>query len=151
MRMIQRLVNMLTGAEEAPPVDKQAAERVAVAAILVEAARADGEYLAQEQAMIDRVLAERFGLSGHDARALRTEGEAAQAEAVDLVRFTRVIKDAIPFEERIEVIEAVWRVIYADDDRHHDEASLIRRLAGLLYVPDREAGLARQRVTSQTR
>ena len=148
--MIQHLVNLLSGAQDAPKADTDGAERIAIAAILVEAARADGEYLAEEQAMIERILAERFALPDAEAAALREDGELAQAEAVDLVRFTRIIKDAIPFEERIEVIEAVWRVVYADDDRHHNEASLIRRLAGLLYVPDREAGLARQRVTGQT-
>mgnify|MGYP000126726255 CR=1 FL=1 len=148
--MIQHLVNLLSGAQDAPKADTEGAERIAIAAILVEAARADGEYLAEEQAMIERILAERFALPDAEAAALREDGELAQAEAVDLVRFTRIIKDAIPFEERIEVIEAVWRVVYADDDRHHNEASLIRRLAGLLYVPDREAGLARQRVTGQT-
>jgi uncharacterized tellurite resistance protein B-like protein len=144
--MFQKLVNLLSGAEEAPEEDTQAAARVAIAALLVEAARADEVYLDAEREMIEKVLAERFGLSEEAAGALRVEGEAAQAEAVDLVRFTRVIKDAVPFEERIEVIEAMWRVIYADDDRDHTEAALIRRLAGLLYIPDRDAGMARQRV-----
>lgn len=144
--MLQRLVSLLSGADEATPEDREDAAHVAIAALLVEAARADGEYLDAEREMIDRVLAERFALSPADAAALRAQGEEAQAEAVDLVRFTRVIKDAIPIEDRIEVIEAVWRVVYADDHRDANEGNLIRRLAGLLYVPDRDAGLARQRV-----
>ena len=143
--MIKHLVSLLTNAEPAAPEDRESAERVAIAALLVEAAHADGVYLESEKAMIDRVLAERYELGPAEAQALRTQGEEAQAEAVDLVRFTRVIKDAVPVEDRIEVIEAVWRVVYADDDRDADEGNLIRRLAGLLYVPDREAGLARQR------
>lgn len=149
--MIQHLVSLLSGAESAPTEDKEAAARTAIAALLVEAAHADGVYLEAEKATIDQVLAERYGLSPAEAQALRTDGETAQAEAIDLVRFTRTIKDAIPFEDRIEVIEAVWRVVYADDDRDADEGNLIRRLAGLLYVPDRETGLARQRVVDQTR
>ena len=44
------------------------------------------------------------------------------------------------------MIEAVWEIAYADGTRDHDENALVRRLCGLLYVPDREAGLARQRV-----
>ena len=47
--------------------------------------------------------------------------------------------------------EAVWRVIYADGDLDHNESSLVRRLSGLLYVPDQDAGLARQRVTDEPR
>ena len=145
--MLQRLVSLLSGEAEAPAEDVEGAHRTAIAALLVEAARADGVYDADERAMIGQILSERFALSEADAAALRAEGEEAQAEAVDLVRFTRAIKDAVPIEERIEVIEAVWRVVYADGERDHHEGNLIRRLAGLLYVPDREAGLARQRVT----
>ncbi|MEO1492422.1 MAG: TerB family tellurite resistance protein [Pseudomonadota bacterium] len=146
--MLERLINILSGAEDAPDAEGQNAGRVAVAAVLVEAARADDVYLEAERAMIDSVLAERYGLTAQDAAALRADGEVAQAEAVDLVRFTRAIKDAVPHEDRVSVIEAVWRVILSDDDRHPDESALMRRIAGLLYVPDREVGLARQRVAA---
>lgn len=122
------------------------AGRVAIAALLVEAARSDDDYVTDERRMIDRVLAGRFGLTEDDAAALRARGEAAQAEAVDLVRFTRAIKDAVPYEDRIGVIEALWRVIMVDDEIDHEESALVRRLAGLLYVSDQDSGIARQRV-----
>lgn len=142
-------MNLLKTPQSAPPEDAAHAGHVALTALLVEAAKADGVYLETEKAMIDRILSERFALDAAGAAALRAEGEEAQAEAVDLVGFTRLVKDAVPFEERIEVIEAVWRVVYADDDRDVDEGALIRKLAGLLYVPDRDAGLARQRVLGE--
>jgi uncharacterized tellurite resistance protein B-like protein len=145
--MLDRLLSILSGAQDVPEDEGQTAGRVAVAAVLVEAARADDVYLDAERAMIDRVLCERYGLTPPEAAALRADGETAQAEAVDLVRFTRAIKDAVPHEDRVSVIEAVWRVILSDDDRHPDENALMRRIGGLLYVPDREVGLARQRVT----
>lgn len=122
------------------------AGRVAIAALLVEAARSDDVYVDDERAMIDRVLAGRYGLGATEAQALRERGEAAQAEAVDLIRFTRAIKDAVPYEDRVSVIEALWRVIMADDEIDHEESALVRRLCGLLYVSDQDAGLARQRV-----
>ena len=148
--MLERLLNAMTG-DGGADEDPVEAGRVAIAAVLVEAARSDGGYLGREQAMIDRVLGRRFGLSPADAAALRARGEEAQAEAVDLVRFTRAIKEAVPHEDRVAVIEAVWRVIYADGELDENESSLIRRLSGLLYVPDQDAGLARQRVTDQPR
>lgn len=126
------------------------AGRVAVAALLVEAARSDEDYVERERATIDRVLADRFGLTVAEAAALRARGEAAQAEAVDLVRFTRAIKDAVPYEDRVGVIEALWRVILSDEEIEHEESALVRRLAGLLYVSDPDAGLARQRVAGTT-
>jgi uncharacterized tellurite resistance protein B-like protein len=148
--MLEKIMKALGGAAEAGD-DPVEAGRVAIAAVLVEAARADGDYLGREQRMIDGVLGERFGLTPAAAAALRARGEEAQAEAVDLVRFTRAIKDAVPHEDRVAVIEAVWRVIYADGELDHEESSLIRRLSGLLYVPDQDAGLARQRVSEQPR
>lgn len=147
--MLERLINILSGTQEVPEDEGRGAGRIAVAAVLVEAARADEVYLDAERAMIDRMLAERYGLSSEEAASLRADGEAAQAEAVDLVRFTRAIKDAVPHEDRVSVIEAVWRVILSDDDRDPNENALMRRIAGLLYVPDREVGLARQRVEQE--
>ena len=123
--------------------------REAVAALLVEAARADGVYTDDEKANIARILARRYGLSPGEAVSLCAVGEAAQEGAADLVRFTRAIKRAVPHEERVGLIEAVWEVAYADGERHETESALIRRLCGLLYVEDREAGLARQRVAGR--
>jgi len=121
-------------------------EREAVAAILVEAANADDDYDASERSVIDRVLARRYDLSDEEARTLRGRGEAAQEAATDLVRFTQAVKRVIPHEHRIGVIEDVWEVTFADGNRDHMENALVRRLCGLLYVADRDAGLARQRV-----
>lgn len=126
-----------------------AGARTALAALLVEAARADGRYDEAERGRIGRVLSARYGLSPGEAAALRAAGEAAQAEAVDLVRFTRAVKDAVPHCERIGVIEALWEVIYADGARDMHESALIRKLCGLLHIEDREAGLARQRVAGR--
>jgi len=145
--MIGFLRNLLDRAETG---DRPAAEgRTALAAILVEVARADGHYDRAERASIDRVLARRFGLAPAEAATLRADGEAAQSDAVDLVRFTRAIKDAIPHDERSEVIEALWDIVYADGTREMHESALIRKLCGLLHVEDREAGLARQRVAAR--
>ena len=151
--MLEQLLKSLAGTDETGEAGEDPIEagRVAIAAVLVEAGRSDGSYQTREQAMIDRVLAGRYGLTAGEAAGLRARGEDAQAEAVDLVRFTRAIKDAVPHEDRVAVIEAVWRVIYADGELDSEESSLVRRLSGLLYVPDQEAGLARQRVTDEPR
>ncbi|MEM7743546.1 MAG: TerB family tellurite resistance protein [Pseudomonadota bacterium] len=143
-------MQLLSGAEPVEPEALTDAARVALGALLVEAAKADGVYLDAERTTIVQVLASRYELSAAEAEALCIKAEQAQSEAVDLVRFTRAIKDAVPFEDRVGVVEALWQVIYADEDRDHRESALVRKLAGLLYVPDREAGLARQRVTGES-
>lgn len=146
--MLTQILEALSGGGEKSEGAENAG-RIAIAAILVEAARADGAYLEREQRMIDRVLEERFGLAPSEAAALRAEGEEAQAEAVDLVHFTRAIKDAVAYENRVGVIEALWCVILVDGDVHYQESALVRRLAGLLYVSDQDSGLARQRVAER--
>lgn len=142
--MIDLLLRLARRKADGPP--SRADQRTALAALLVEAAHADGTYDDQERERIARVLATRFDLSPTAAAALRAEGEAAQSEAVDLVRFTRAVKDAIAHEDRVGVIEAVWEVIYADGVREMHESALVRKLCGLLHIEDREAAFARQRV-----
>ncbi|MEM0923023.1 MAG: TerB family tellurite resistance protein, partial [Pseudomonadota bacterium] len=125
------------------------AAREAVAALLVSAARADGIYDSGEAAAITDVLARHYGIDDAAAENLRLAGEEAEAAANDLVRFTRAVKQAVPHAERVAVIEAVWEIAYADGDRDHRESALVRKLCGLLYVEDRDAGLARQRVETR--
>lgn len=122
--------------------------RLALAALLVRVARTDGDYAAAEVATIDRVLAKRYGLDPATAADLRAEAEALEAEAPDTVRFTRAIKAAVDLENRIAVIEALWSVVLADGERDAEEDSLLRLLANLLGVNDRDSNLARKRAES---
>jgi len=69
---------------------------------------------------------------------------------VDIVRFSRAVKDAIPHEERIWLIERVWEVAQADGVMDEFEANLVRRLCGLLYVSDKDSGLAKRRVLNRS-
>lgn len=120
--------------------------RLALAALLVRVARADGQYDAGEVARIDRVLAGRFGLGAAGAAALRAEAEAVEAEAPDTVRFTRVLKEAVSLEDRMGLIEALWSVVLADGARDAGEDRLMRVVAPLLGIADKDSGLARQRM-----
>ena len=120
--------------------------RLALAALLVRVARADGRYEAGEVARIDRVRMGRFGLDAGGAAGLRAEAEAVEADAPDTVRFTRVLKDAVPLEDRIGLIEALWSVVLADGARDAGEDRLMRMVAPLLGITDIESGLARQRM-----
>ena len=119
---------------------------LAMAALLVRLARTDGSYDAQEVASIDRALVETFGLSPDAAGALRLQAEALEAEAPDTVRFTRALKDAVPHDHRIDLVEAMWRVVLSDGTRDDDEESMMRLVSNLLGVSDVDSALARQRV-----
>ena len=125
--------------------------QLAAATLLVEAATLDGHYGETEQAAIDKLLREKFALRDEEARSLHDLAVTEQSEANQLLGFTRAIKDHYSLEERIELIEMIWEVVYADGELHDYEANLLRRLGGLLYVSDRERGDARKRVLARLR
>ncbi len=123
--------------------------KVAAAALLVCAATMDEVYGQTEQAKIREILKAFFELSEDETEELLTLAESEEERAVGLHRWTQTLKDAYEVEERARLIEQLWEVVYADGELHDYEASLLRRVAGLIYVPDREAGLARKRVLTR--
>jgi hypothetical protein len=80
---------------------------------------------------IERILGARYGLSPFEATRLRRDAEVLESEAPDTVRFTRAIKDAVPYEDRMGVIEALWDVVLADGVRDDEEDALLRLVAPL--------------------
>ncbi len=141
--MFSDFLRKLSGATAKPADDADA--RLALTALLVRLARADGDYVTVEISRIDSLLAERYGLSPFEAAALRAEAETLEAEAADTVRFTRALKDAVPLEARLSVVEAMWAVVLADGARDELEDSHMRTIASLLGVSDRDSALARQK------
>ncbi len=145
--MFGELFKRLTATDPAPLHDADA--RVALGALLVRLARADGSYDADEITQIDAVLRARYGLTQAEAVELRGQCEIAETEAPDTVRFTRAIKDAVPYEEREGVIEALWSVVLADGERDEHEDAILRMVAPLLGVSDQDSHKARQRVAAR--
>lgn len=144
--MFGDLLNRLVQPDPEPLGDSDA--RLALTALLVRVARSDGDYDAAELARITRIVATRYGLAQAEAETLRGEAETFEAEAPDTVRFTRAIKDAVPYDERLAVIEALWQVAMADGARDAGEDALLRLVANFLGISDRDSALARQKVTA---
>lgn len=142
--MFGELFKRLTAPDPAPLSDADA--RIALGALLVRLARADGTYDSDEIAQIDAVLMQRYGLDAATAQDLRQTCEQAEAEAPDTVRFTRAIKDAVPYGERASVIAALWSVVLADGVRDKHEDSLLRMVAPLLGVSDQDSHSIRRRI-----
>ncbi|MBV7397084.1 TerB family tellurite resistance protein [Mameliella sediminis] len=146
--MFADFLKRLTAPDPAPLPDADA--RLALTALLVRVARSDGTFDDSERDRIDRILAARYGLSPFESARLRSEGEALEAEAPDTVRFTRAIKDAVPYDDRIGVIEALWQVVLADGVRDAEEDALLRLVSNLLGIRDIDSARARQRVEKQS-
>lgn len=123
--------------------------RLALTALLVRIARADNDYAPSERDLIDTITSRRYGLRPDSAAALRAEAETLESEAPDTVRFTRAIKDAVPYEQRLGVIEALWQVVLADGARADEEDALLRLVSNLLGISDTDSAMARQRVAAR--
>lgn len=141
--MFRDFLTRLTQPEPAQLPDEDA--RLALTALLVRIAKSDNDYAPEEMARIDRITAARYGLSPFEAAGLRSQAEVLEAEAPDTVRFTRAIKDAVAYEDRRAVVEALWSVVLADGERAEEENALLRLVANLLGVNDRDSALARQK------
>lgn len=143
--MIDRVLEFLTG-KAAPAAEKGADElQIAVAALLIEAARMDDDFSLEERRTIEHVLTERFSLDAGELRALVTAAERAVRGSTQFFPFTQQIVKNISHEDRGQILEMMWQVAYADGVLDPHEDMLLRRIAGLIHVNDRERGLARQR------
>ena len=110
------------------------------------AARADDNDGADGLGVVDDVLMSRFGLDAAGAAKLRAEGEDAEVESIDIYQFTKAIRTVIPIEDRIAIVEALWKVVLADGARDPHEDTLMRQLVDRLGLSPMDSALARQRV-----
>jgi len=145
--MFADFLRRLTAPDPAPLPDPDA--RLALTALLVRIARTDGDYADDEIARIDAVITQRFGLTPFEAVDLRNQAEQLESEAPDTVRFTRAIKDSVPYDDREAVIEALWEIVLADGRRDHEEDALMRLVAPMLGIADQDSAHARRRVEAR--
>ncbi len=143
--MLERLQRFWRGEEPSPPATGADRYQLAAAALLVTAGAMDDVFDDAERARVRILLHERFGLDDDQVEALLAEAETTSRESVDLFHFTSAIKQGFEPDERVGILEMVWEVVYADGKLDDLEASLMRRLAGLLGVTDRDSGDARQK------
>lgn len=120
--------------------------RLALTALLVRVARSDNEYSSDERARIQDIITMRYALDPFARDALLSDAETLESEAPDTVRFTRAIKEAVAYEDRLAVVEALWKVVLADGARAKEEDALLRLVVNLLGITDVDSANARRRV-----
>jgi uncharacterized tellurite resistance protein B-like protein len=148
-RMIDRLLGWLKEGDRDLSRGKDELQ-LAVAALLLEAAMVvDGRFDERERAIIRQILQQRFGLSSTDAQELLAAAERRVEGSAQLFGFTSTINRRLTRARKIEVIEMLWEVAYADGVLDPLEDSLLRRVGGLIDVTDYERGEAKQRVLRQ--
>jgi len=151
--MISRLKNLLEGRSKRGAGYTVALDKTelnfASAALMVEAARLDGQIDDGERAQIVSIMVRQFSLDEAAAAALLDDVEYDAGGSHDLYGFTSVIRRHFDHDERVAMVGLLWEVCYADGELHDFEANLLRRLVGLLYVTDQESGEERRRALAR--
>ncbi len=120
--------------------------RLATAALLVHAARIDGQFADSERVKLSALMKTRFDLDDAAATELIAEATEVEREAIDLYHFTAQLNRALDEKGRARMVEMMWQVAYADGVVSEFEDNLIWRAADLLGISQRERIALRNRV-----
>ena len=115
-----------------------------VAALLIHAARIDECYTLEEEKIIKETIL-KMGTKEEDVLKIITEAKIIEENTNQILEFTKEVKN-MDHNNKIKIIETLWRIIYSNKDADMYETSLMRRLAGLLYIDNKTMGDIKERV-----
>ena len=118
---------------------------VLVACLLIHAAKMDENYTAVEKKIITRALIDLNNINFEHAERLMKEAEKKEEISNQIVEFTKEIKN-YSMDQRLKIIEVIWKIVYSDGVSDNYETNLIRRICGLLYISDRDSGIIKTKV-----
>ena len=120
-------------------------KNILITALLIHAAKIDDNYTDVEKEIIKKALISLNAITPNEAEELLQKAEKMEQESNQIVAFTREIKkDSMEF--RLKIIETLWKIVYSDGSSDSYESNLIRRVCGLLYIPDRDSGTIKLKV-----
>ncbi|PTD95332.1 tellurite resistance TerB family protein [Pseudothauera lacus] len=124
--------------------------QLATAVLLVEVMRADADSPEAERLAIIEALRERFALATDEVERLFELARAASHDAPDLFTFTSQLNRAYSPAEKLQIVDYLWQVAYADGHLSHHENHLLLRLGELLYIPRGDFVAAKQRARTRS-
>lgn len=150
--MFDRLQKFFQGLSDEEPSSEYTREdpRVAAAALFFHVVDADGVVEQVERDKVKELLGRSYGLDGAELKKLIDAGRQAEDESIDFYAFTSILKRHLDAEQRVQFIELLWELVYADGVREELEDNVVWRVAELLGVSDRDRVLMRQRVAERT-
>lgn len=132
--MFKQIKQLFSSFNEQPSMMQEHDLKTAIAALLIEVMRADSEQQADELQTLALTLKKYFNLSDEDVAQLTEQAGKSLDEAIDYFQFSKQINAQCSAKQRIEIIELLWRLAYADGELDPQEEYVIRRVASLLYV-----------------
>jgi|TARA_B110000914_G_C15338094_1_gene387924 uncharacterized tellurite resistance protein B-like protein len=109
-----------------------------ITALLVHVAKVDEIYSEKEKSIIKNFITS-FSYNDNESEDILKEAEKIESDSIQLFNFTSTIKKE-SLEVKTEVIEHLWKIIISDQSVDQYESSLMRRICGLIYFPDKLAG-----------
>ena len=107
-------------------------------ALLIHAAKIDENYTKNEEEIIKKTLLE-LGASKENIDQTIEKAKTIEGNSNQILDFTREVKN-LPDKDKIKIIEALWTIIYSNNDADMYETNLMRRLGGLLYIDSKTMG-----------
>jgi uncharacterized tellurite resistance protein B-like protein len=133
-------------AVESMAQDPEHVLRLAIAALLLEMTHMDGEVWPEQREAVEQAVRTCFDLTASEANELLDLAEAERTQSTDYFQFTSLINGAFTPEQKVRLVEMLWRVAYANEALHKYEEHLVRKVADLLYVPHSAFIAAKHRV-----
>jgi uncharacterized tellurite resistance protein B-like protein len=117
-----------------PQATAERRAQVAAAVLLVEVARSDHNFSDAERQAVLGSVQRKFALSSAEAQEVLALAEAESHDAHDIYQFTSRIDATFTLEQKLRLIEELWRAAYSDSALHEYEEHLIRRVCDLLHL-----------------
>ena len=117
---------------------------IKVCALLIHAAKIDENYTDKEEDIIKRTLDE-LGVENKDISKTIEEAKIIEESSNQILDFTQEAK-ALPEKDKVKIVEALWSIIYSNNEADMYETSLMRRLAGLLYIDNKTMGDIKEKI-----
>jgi uncharacterized tellurite resistance protein B-like protein len=136
--MIKSLKSLFMSPQEEDPAALEHRLRLAAAALLIEVSRADYTVDSAELRTIKMVLQTALGISQQEIDEMIALAGSAADKATSLYEFTRLINDHYSRDQKLLLIQSMWRIAYADEDLDKYEERLIRQVSDLIHVPHKE-------------
>jgi len=150
LESIRKFLSRRNDTDRKPSAEDQFDSRqVAAAALLVEAAWLDSDFADEERGAIVRLVEERFQLPAKKAQALVSLAERQQGAAYSGWQFIKTVREGFATEERAEIVEMLWRVVYADGALRPFEKQMVERVGEELDLSTGIVESARQRASDQ--
>ena len=119
---------------------------ISIAALLIHSAKIDENFTEKEKNIIKKALIE-MGADQEDLDKILKDAELKEKDSNQILEFTKEVKNKNVDEKKI-VIEALWNIIYSDENADIYETNLMRRLSGLLYLDPKIVGDIKEKIKS---